>query len=119
MPRMRLTRRNFLLGTVFIVAALAFLYFGVPQIVGLEDTWNRLRGCDVWWLRGALVFTVCSFGGYVALFQGVYMRAGSRIDLKASYLITMAGLAATRIFAAGGAGGIALTACALRRSGMP
>ena len=31
----------------------------------------------------------------------------------------MAGLAATRIFAAGGAGGIALTAWALRRSGMP
>ena len=31
----------------------------------------------------------------------------------------MAGLAATRLFAAGGAGGIALTAWALRRAGMP
>ena len=31
----------------------------------------------------------------------------------------MAGLAATRLFAAGGAGGVALTAWALRRSGMP
>ena len=31
----------------------------------------------------------------------------------------MAGLAATRVFAAGGAGGIALTAWALRRAGMP
>ena len=30
----------------------------------------------------------------------------------------MAGLAATRLFAAGGAGGIALTAWALRRAGM-
>ncbi len=30
----------------------------------------------------------------------------------------MAGLAATRLFAAGGAGGVALTAWALRRSGM-
>src|SRR4029078_12733861 len=36
-----------------------------------------------------------------------------------SYQITMAGLAATRLFAAGGAGGVALTAWALRRSGMP
>jgi uncharacterized protein (TIRG00374 family) len=35
-----------------------------------------------------------------------------------SYLITMAGLAATRLFAAGGAGGVAVTAWALRRSGM-
>ena len=35
-----------------------------------------------------------------------------------SYQITMAGLAATRLFATAGAGGIALTAWALRRSGM-
>src|SRR5918998_1089415 len=108
MPRLRLTRRNMLLG----------LFFVLPQIAGLDDTWNRLRDGDVWWLLGAFVFTVCSFGGYVALFQGVYVRAGSRIDLRASYQITMAGLAATRVFAAGGAGGVALTAWALRRSGM-
>ncbi|HEV2813906.1 MAG TPA: lysylphosphatidylglycerol synthase transmembrane domain-containing protein [Solirubrobacteraceae bacterium] len=118
MPRLRLTRRNLLLGLFFVVTVIAFLYFVLPQIAGLDDTWNRLRSGDVWWLGGALIFTICSFGGYVALFQGVYVRAGSRIDLRASYQITMAGLAATRVFAAGGAGGIALTAWALRRSGM-
>jgi uncharacterized protein (TIRG00374 family) len=118
MPRLRLTRRNMLLGLFFAVAVLAFLYFGVPQLVGVEETWDRIRDGDAWWLIGAFIFTVCSFGGYVALFQGVYVRAGSRIDLRASYQITMAGLAATRLFAAGGAGGIALTAWALRRSGM-
>jgi uncharacterized protein (TIRG00374 family) len=64
------------------------------------------------------VFTVLSFVGYVLLFQGVFVRSGSRIDLRASYQITMAGLAATRLFAAGGAGGLALTAWALRRAGM-
>jgi uncharacterized membrane protein YbhN (UPF0104 family) len=42
-----------------------------------------------------------------------------RFDWRESYQITMAGLAATRLFAAGGAGGIVLTAWALRRSGMP
>jgi uncharacterized protein (TIRG00374 family) len=118
MPRLRLTSRNLLLGAFFVAAALAFLYFVLPQLAGLDDTWNRLRGGDVWWLGGAFVFTVCSFGGYVALFQGVYVRHGSRIDLRASYQITMASLAATRLFAAGGAGGIVLTAWALRRSGM-
>ena len=46
------------------------------------------------------------------------MPPGSPIDYRESYLITMAGLAATRLFAAGGAGGVALTAWALRRSGM-
>jgi uncharacterized protein (TIRG00374 family) len=61
------------------------------------------------------------FAGYVAMFRGVYTRAhdGERIDWKASYQITMAGLAASRIFAAGGAGGLVLQAWALRRSGMP
>ena len=58
------------------------------------------------------------FGGYVAMFRGVFVRAGSRIDWAASYQITMAGLAASRLFAAGGAGGLVLTAWALRRSGM-
>ena len=43
--------------------------------------------------------------------------AGSRIGWAASYEITMAGLVATRLFAAAGAGGIALTAWALRRAG--
>ena len=118
MPKLRLTRRNLLLGLAFVIAVVAFLYYGLPQLADLDNTWNRLRSGDVWWLAGAFIFTVCSFGGYVALFQGVYVRAGSRIDLKASYQITMASLAATRVFAAGGAGGIALTAWALRRSGM-
>jgi uncharacterized protein (TIRG00374 family) len=118
MPRLKATRRNIFLGLLFIVAVSAFLYYGLPQLADLDNTWNRLRGGDVWWLGGAFIFTLCSFGGYVALFQGVYVRHGSRIDLRASYQITMASLAATRIFAAGGAGGIALTAWALRRAGM-
>ena len=42
-----------------------------------------------------------------------------RLDLRASYQITMAGLAATRIFSAAGAGGIVLTYWALRKAGMP
>jgi uncharacterized protein (TIRG00374 family) len=54
----------------------------------------------------------------VAMFRGVFLRAGSRIGWRESYQITMAGLAASRLFAAGGAGGLVLTAWALRRSGM-
>ena len=46
------------------------------------------------------------------------MASEGRIGWRESYQITMAGLAATRLFATAGAGGIALTAWALRRSGM-
>jgi uncharacterized protein (TIRG00374 family) len=119
MPRLRLTRRMVVLGLVFVAFVLAFLYFVLPQIAGLEDSWRRIEEGDPWWLGAAFVFTLAMFGAYVANFQGVYVRAGSPIDWRASYQITMASLAATRLFAAGGAGGVALTAWALRRSGMP
>ena len=66
----------------------------------------------------AAMLEVCSFIGYVALFRAVFVRGESKIDWRESYQITMAGLAATRLFASAGAGGIALTAWALRRSGM-
>jgi uncharacterized protein (TIRG00374 family) len=94
------------------------LYFLVPQIAGLDDTWNRLSEGRPAWTAAAVVFTVGMFAGYVAMFRGIFLRAGSRIGWAASYQITMAGLAASRLFAAGGAGGLVLTAWALRRAGM-
>jgi uncharacterized membrane protein YbhN (UPF0104 family) len=62
----------------------------------------------------------------VALFRGILGGTSrrddelqKRLDWRASYQITMAGLAATRIFSAGGAGGIVLSYWALRKAGMP
>ena len=118
MPRLRVPRRTVLVGVLFVVLALAFLYFVLPQIAGLEETWSRIHTGNPWWLAVALLFTIGSFVAYVVQFRFVYTHAGPRVDFRASYQITMAGLAATRIFAAGGAGGIALTAWALRRAGM-
>jgi uncharacterized protein (TIRG00374 family) len=118
MPRVRLTRGRILATLVFVASALAFLYFVLPRLLGLNETWNRIQHGNVWWLGLAAVLEVCSFFGYVVLFRGVFIRGESRIDWPESYQITMASLAATRLFAAAGAGGIALTAWALRRSGM-
>jgi uncharacterized protein (TIRG00374 family) len=118
-PRLEFTRRHVFLGVLFVVAVVAFLYYVLPQIAGLEDTWERINQGDPLWLFAALLFTVGTFAGYIVLFQGVFVKQASLIDLRASYQITMASLAATRVFGAGGAGGIVLTAWALRRSGMP
>jgi uncharacterized protein (TIRG00374 family) len=117
-PRLRLTTRNAIALVGFLLASLAALYFLLPQIAGLDDTWNRINEGRPVWIVAALVFTVGMFGGYVAMFRGVFLRAGTRIGWRESYQITMAGLAASRLFAAGGAGGLVLTAWALRRSGM-
>ncbi|MEA2228026.1 MAG: putative heme transporter [Solirubrobacteraceae bacterium] len=118
MPRVEMTRRRVLLAVTFIVVLVAFLYYGLPQLAGLDSTWQRIEEGNPWWLALAALFTVLSFVGYVVLFHGVFVRGGARLSVRESYQITMASLAATRIFAAGGAGGIALTAWAMRRAGM-
>lgn len=118
MPRMALTRRRAIAFVVFVLAAVAFLYFVLPQIGSVREAWERVSSGDRAWLAVALAFQVLAIGSYVALFHGICMPRHSPLTHRDSYLITMASLAATRLFAAAGAGGVALTAWALRRSGM-
>jgi uncharacterized membrane protein YbhN (UPF0104 family) len=119
-PRLQFTARNVLVLGGFLVASLAALYYLLPQLAGLQDTWHRIEDGSPWWMLLALAFTVGMFAGYTLMFAGVFGRAETRvaIGLRESYQITMAGLAASRIFAAGGAGGLVLMAWALRRAGM-
>jgi uncharacterized membrane protein YbhN (UPF0104 family) len=93
-------------------------FFLLPKLSHLGETWSRVSSGRPGWLLIAVGFEVLSFAGYVGLFRAVFVRSGSRIGWSESYEITMAGLAATRVLAAGGAGGVALTAWALKRSGM-
>jgi uncharacterized membrane protein YbhN (UPF0104 family) len=119
LPRVHLTRQRGVALGVFVLSAVGFLYFVLPKLAGLGKTWDRIGRGSPGWLVLAAFFEALSFAGYVALFRTVFVRGGrSRIDWRTSYLITMAGLAATRLFASAGAGGVALTAWALRRSGM-
>ncbi len=101
-----------------MLALVAGLYVGLPRLAGLDETWGRLSRGDPWWLAAAALLEAGSYAGYVVLFRGIFVGPGSPLGWRASYQITMAGVAATRIFAAAGAGGIALTAWALSRSGM-
>jgi uncharacterized protein (TIRG00374 family) len=119
MPRVLLTRRQIVAFGVFILSALAFLYFVLPKLAGVGTTVHRLEDGNTWWIAVGVVLEMLSFGGYMVLFRAVFVRGQGRIGLRESYEITMAGVVATRLFAAAGAGGIALTAWALRRSGMP
>ena len=107
-----------------LVATLALLAVSVvllaPAFADLPDAWERIRNGDMRWLTLALAFEVLSFIGHIVLFSAVSKDgdSGSRIGLWASTQINLAGHAATRLFASAGAGGIALTAWAMRRSGM-
>jgi len=124
MPRVRLTRRQVVAFVTFILSAVAFLYFVLPKLTAAGETVHRIEQGDKWWVAVGVVLEVLSFGGYIVLFRTVFVKRPhphshlERINWRVSYDITMAGLAATRLFAAAGAGGVALTAWALRRSGM-
>jgi uncharacterized protein (TIRG00374 family) len=116
-------RRVVLLAVAFVLVVVA-IYVLIPAIVGLDDALARFSQATWYWLVIAFGFTVAGFGGYVALLRGLLGGTRDdlvrrRLDFSASYQITMASLAATRIFSAAGAGGIALAYWALRRAGMP
>ena len=128
MPRVVITRRQAIGFGLFVVTVVGFLYFVLPKLAGVGTTLHHLEHGDIWWIAIGVALELLSFAGYVVLFRAVFVgRPGpSRppagepgpIGWPESYQITMAGLAATRLFATAGAGGIALTAWALRRSGM-
>jgi uncharacterized protein (TIRG00374 family) len=108
---------------VFVGAIIA-IYVLFPKIVGFEDALAKVDEATWYWVAIAVGFNFAAFAAYVALFRGVLggIRGDEvhrRLGVRASYQITMAGLAATRIFSAAGAGGIALTYWALRKAGMP
>jgi uncharacterized membrane protein YbhN (UPF0104 family) len=112
------TRRNLIFGVLFIVAALVGMYFLVPKLAGLNQTWGRLEHGDPAWLAVAAGFEVLSVAGYAVLFRTVFARGFPRLSWRASIEIPLAGIAAIRLFAAAGAGGVAVTVWALRRAGM-
>ena len=105
--------------TLLIVLILvAAIYVLLPKIVGLEDALATLDQGEPVWIAVAVAFNILAFGSYVALFRGVVGERVLHLEWRESYQITMAGLAATRLFSAGGAGGIILTYWALRKAGM-
>jgi uncharacterized protein (TIRG00374 family) len=118
-PTSPLTRRKVIFGGVFTVAALAGLYFLIPKLAGLNQTWGRLKHGDPVYLVIGMVLELLSVVGYGVLFRTVFTRDYPRIGWRASLEIPLAGIAAIRLLAAAGAGGVAVTAWALRRAGVP
>jgi uncharacterized membrane protein YbhN (UPF0104 family) len=134
MPRVVITRRQAIAFAVFVLTVVGFLYFVLPKLAGVGTTLHHLEHGDGWWIAFGVVLELLSFAGYVVVFRAVFVTtrtgpsgvpdrtglppAPGPIGWSESYQITMAGLAATRLFATAGAGGVALTAWALRRSGM-
>ena len=117
-PTVSITRARVLLVSAVIVVALVGLYLLIPKVAGLKQTWGQLRRGDLLWLAAGGVLELLSIAGYATLFRAVFGRGVSRIDWRVSLEIPLAGIAAIRLVAAAGAGGVAVTAWALGRAGM-
>ncbi|MGI9082555.1 MAG: lysylphosphatidylglycerol synthase transmembrane domain-containing protein [Thermoleophilaceae bacterium] len=116
-------RRKVASAVLVFVAGVVGVYLVLPKVVGIDESLDRLSQATPYWIAIAVAFNFAAFAAYVALFRGILGGSGvddvrRRLDVRASYQITMAGLAATRIFSAAGAGGIVLTYWALRKAGM-
>ncbi|MBW8058766.1 MAG: flippase-like domain-containing protein [Solirubrobacterales bacterium] len=112
------TPRRVIQTALVVFALLIGIYFLFPRLVGLGDALSKLGDADPVWIAVAIGFNVAAIATYVALFKAVVGGDALRLTWTETYEINMAGVAATLLFSAGGAGGIALTYWALRRAGM-
>ena len=116
-------KRRLVTLAVAVVLMVIAIYVIFPKVVGVGDALERLDEATWYWIVAALGFNAARFLAYVSLFRGVLSGehtgdVNRRLDIEASYQITMAGFAATILFSAAGAGGVALTYWALRKAGM-
>ena len=110
--------RALLLTGLIVLVMFGAIYFLLPNIIGLEDAIAKFDQGEWQWFAVAVGFNVAAFAAYVALFRGVIGENLVHLDWRESYQITMAGLAASRLLSAGGAGGVILSYWALRKAGM-
>ena len=112
------TRRRLIQTAVVVFALLVGIYFLFPKLVGLSNALGKLDDAEPLWIAIAIGFNLVAFATYIALFKAVVGGDALRLKWSETYEINMAGLAATLIFSAAGAGGIVLTWWSLRKAGM-
>ena len=103
---------------IAVVLLLVAIYVLVPKIFDLQDALGKIEQGDPVWIAVGIAFCVAHVRGLRRALPRRRRREGDPPEWGESYQITMAGLAATRLFSAGGAGGILLTYWALRKAGM-
>jgi uncharacterized protein (TIRG00374 family) len=102
-----------------IAVIVGFIYVVLPQIAGLSGTLRRLRDAQLSWIGLGVILEVGSLAGYMLLFRTVFScHENGRVGWRESAQITLAGTVASKVLATAGAGGVALTAWALRAAGL-
>jgi uncharacterized membrane protein YbhN (UPF0104 family) len=104
---------------LLVALAAAVVFTALPgAYAAISDGIAQIPHADLRWVALAIMLEAVSFLGHIVLFRAVFVDDNARVGYAASYEITMAGHAATRVFGAAGAGGVALQVWALRRAGL-
>jgi len=107
----RLARR-----AIFVVVAIVVLVLIAIFAPGLDEVRRLLTGASPWWLALAVALEVVSSLSYAAMFRPAFCRT---MSWASTLKISLSELAVGSIVPASGAGGVALGAWVLTRSGMP
>jgi len=109
-------RRWLILRIAAAVAVLGALVLAVSALPGLGEVRARLADASPGWLALALLFEVGSCLACIVTVRAVFC---ARLPWRLSYDMGMAAQGTNVLLPAGGAGGLAVVAWALRRTGMP
>jgi putative heme transporter len=108
---------------VLSLAVGLFLAVGVVLLLGkasgLTEFADRLKQAHAGWLVAGVAVQVLSILAYVTAFRTITTRhSGHPLPIGPTSQIVLAGLGATRLLAAAGAGGLAVNYWGLRRAGI-
>ena len=109
-------RRRLALRIALVAAVIGALVLAVSSLPGLGEVRSRLADASPGWLALALAFEALSCLACVVVLRAVFCR---RMPWKLSYEVGMAAQGTNVLLPTGGAGGLAVVAWALRRTGMP
>jgi uncharacterized membrane protein YbhN (UPF0104 family) len=115
---LRAVARRAAVPALVAAAAIATVVLLGGRVHAFADALNRVVGIDPGWAIAAIAFECISIAAYAALLSLVAGRGTSRVRVRESAQITLAGAAATRVLPTAGAGGAAVTIWALRRAGL-
>ena len=111
-----LSPRHLVVRVVELAVVIAAVVIAINALPGLDEVKARLAGVAAGWVVAVVLAEVGSCVGYLLAFRYTFC---SGMSWRLSYDIAMAELAANSLLPAGGAGGLALGAWALRQAGMP
>jgi uncharacterized membrane protein YbhN (UPF0104 family) len=117
-PGGRSRRRRLAAGLVLGVLLAVGIGLLVGKAAGYETVLESLRRATPAWLAVCFAGEVVAYAGYIVALRGLAgFRGGPALSWRLSAEVVFGSLGATRLLAAGGAGGLAFDFWALRKAG--